>query len=107
MSFSHSLTDALYLDGQTPDDPNTLHLVAEQSGLSADEFIVTWKSQEAIDMTTAAFARARQLGITTYPSLFLEVGSRLQPILSGFASAPEIERQVRVAMAESTTNCHD
>ncbi len=98
MKFSHSLTDALYLDGREPDTPETLRLLTEQLGLNGDEFIASWASAEAIDMTARSFKAARQLGVTTYPSLFLEVGSQLHPILSGFASASEIETQVRQAI---------
>jgi putative protein-disulfide isomerase len=99
INFSHSLTDAFYLDGRIPDDPETLGFIAEQYGLGAEEFLSAWQSPEAINMTRHAFARARQLGVTTYPSLFLEVNSVLQPILSGFATTTNIEQQVRVAIA--------
>jgi putative protein-disulfide isomerase len=102
MQFSHSLTDALYLNGQTPENPETLRMVAEY-GLDPDEFIAAWESQTAIEMTSAAFTHARNLGVTTYPSLFLEVGSRLRPILSGFATATEIEAKVRLAIAAASS----
>jgi putative protein-disulfide isomerase len=100
MKFSHSLTDALYLDGREPDTPETLRLVAEQYGLNGDAFIASWASAEAIDMTATSFISARQMGVTTYPSLFFEVGLQLHPLLSGFASAGEIETQVRQAIRE-------
>jgi putative protein-disulfide isomerase len=102
MKFSHSLTDALYLHGQTPENPETLRMVAD-FGLDPDEFIATWQSPAAIDMTTAAFAHARKLGVTTYPSLFLEVESQLQPLLSGFATATEIEAKIRLAIDASNS----
>jgi putative protein-disulfide isomerase len=98
--FSHALTDALYLHGQTPENPQTLRMVAD-FGLDPDQFLASWDSQDAIDMTAAAFAHARQIGVTTYPSLFLEVGSRLHPILAGFATAAEIESKVRLAIKNS------
>jgi putative protein-disulfide isomerase len=98
MSFSHSLTDALYLEGRTPEQPETLRLVADHYGLNADEFLSAWSSPDAIKMTQTAFERARKLGVTTYPSLFLEVGDRLLPILSGFATADEIEHKVRLTI---------
>jgi putative protein-disulfide isomerase len=98
MSFSHALTDALYLDGRTPDNPENLRVVADQFGLNAEEFVASWASPEAIEMTATAFAHARQIGVTTYPSLFLDVGSGLYPIVSGFATAPEIESKVRLVI---------
>jgi putative protein-disulfide isomerase len=101
MSFSHSLTDALYLDGRIPNDPETLAVVAQQCGLNAEDFLRAWQAPEAATMTRHAFARARQLGVTTYPSLFLEMNSVLQPILSGYASATDIEHHVRIAIAAS------
>jgi putative protein-disulfide isomerase len=103
MQFSHALTDALYLHGQTPDNPETLGMVAEY-GLDPVQFIAAWDTQTAVDMTAAAFAHARSLGVTTYPSLFLEVGSQLVPILAGFANASDIEARVRQAIAANISD---
>jgi putative protein-disulfide isomerase len=99
MTFSHALTDALYLDGRTPEDPGTLRSVAEQFGVDGDRFVAQWQSPDAIAITRTAFAHARQIGVTTYPSLFLEVGGELHLILAGFATAAEIASKVRTAIA--------
>jgi putative protein-disulfide isomerase len=101
IEFSHALTDALYLGGELPDDPATVRRVAEEVGINADELLSIWSSPEVVTLTADAFAHARQLGVTSYPSLYLEVGLRLKPILSGFATADEIVSKIRTVITVS------
>ena len=101
IEFRHALTDALYVDGELPDDPSTVRRVAEDVGINADELFSLWSSPDAATLTANAFAHARQLGVTSYPSLYLEVGSRLKPILSGFATTDEIVSEIRTVIAVS------
>jgi putative protein-disulfide isomerase len=96
LAFSHALTDALYLDGRVPDDPGTLRQVAGSLGMDGAELVIRWRSERARAATADAFVRASRLGITTYPSLFLEVpGGGLQPIVSGYADAASIVARTR------------
>jgi putative protein-disulfide isomerase len=100
VEFSHWLTDALYLDGRVPDDPDTLRDAAAAHGLDGDELIARWATPGALETTRRAFARARALGIHTYPSLFLDTGGgTLEPLVAGYADARTIVRTVREAMA--------
>jgi putative protein-disulfide isomerase len=99
VEFSHALTDALYVDGALPDDPATVRRVAEDVGINSDELSSLWSSPDAATLTADAFAHARQLGVTSYPSLHLEVGSRLKPILSGFATTDQIVSKIRTMIA--------
>lgn len=103
LEFSHALTDALYIAGDVPDNPATVRRVAEEVGINADELLSLWSSTDAAALTADAFAHARQLGVRSYPSLYLEVGSRLKPILSGFATSDQIVSQIRTMIA-STRN---
>jgi putative protein-disulfide isomerase len=98
MEFSHGLSDALYLDGEAPDDADTLRRVATEHQIDPDELLQRWSSPVAAEMVHHGFARARALGVTTYPSLFLEVGSDLHPLVSGYASAEQIVTKVRAAI---------
>jgi putative protein-disulfide isomerase len=117
MDFSHALTDALYLDGRVPDAPETVHDVALALGLDGPALIERWSSPTAPAATQSAFQRARALGVTTYPSLFLAVNGvsdgaespvarspKLLPLLEGFATADTIESIVRAALNDASTN---
>ena len=98
VEFSHWLTDALYLDGRVPDDPDTVRDAAAANGIDGDELVARWATPGAVEMTQQAFARARALGVHTYPSLFLEIApGRLHPLAAGYADSDTIVGAVREA----------
>jgi putative protein-disulfide isomerase len=99
IEFSCALTDALYVEGDLPDDSATVRRIAEDVGIDADELFRIWSLPDGAMLTADAFAHARQLGVTSYPSLYLEVGSRLKPILSGFATTDQIVSEIRTMIA--------
>jgi putative protein-disulfide isomerase len=99
IEFSHGLTDALYLDGDVPDDPSTIRRVAEANMIDADELLLRWSSPEALHSTATNFAHARALGITTYPSLFMDHEDGLEILAAGWASADHLEGLIRSAVA--------
>ncbi|MGF1662838.1 MAG: DsbA family protein [Kineosporiaceae bacterium] len=103
VEFSHWLTDALYLDGRVPDDPDTLRDAAAAHGLDGDELLARWATPGAVEATRRAFQRARALGVHTYPSLFLDGGAgALVPLVTGYADARTIVGTVREAVARPT-----
>ncbi|MGF1646195.1 MAG: DsbA family protein [Kineosporiaceae bacterium] len=100
VEFSHWLTDALYLDGRVPDDPDTLRDAAAAHGVDGHELLARWATPGAVETTREAFQRARALGVQTYPSLFLEAGDgTLDPLVTGYTDARTIVRIVREAVA--------
>lgn len=99
IDLSHGLTEALYLDGREPDHPDTICDVANGVGLDGDDVVARWSSPEAIDATEQAFAAARSMGITTYPSLFVEwQGDRVE-VLAGWSDADSIVAALDAAVA--------
>lgn len=90
IDLSHGLTDALYLDGREPDHPDTIREVAECVGLDGDAIVARWSAPESIDACRTAFAHARAIGVTTYPSLFVEWRGMRTPVLEGWSDADSI-----------------
>jgi len=90
IEFSHGLTDALYLDGREPDAPGTIRDVADATGFDGDDIVARWSAPEAIVSTQEAFARARSIGVTTYPSLFVEWRGERTPVVAGWSDADTI-----------------
>lgn len=99
---AHLLCDGLYLDGRTPDDPQQIASVGETCGIDGDALVSRWQSDEGRAAVSREYARARALGVTTYPSLFVKAAggddARLHPVLAGYAPASTIVAEVRRAM---------
>lgn len=97
---AHRLTDGLYLEGRTPDDPDQVERVGEAGGVGGEALLGRWRSPEAAEAVQREYARARGLGVTTYPSLFVRSagGGPLTPVLAGYAPADKIVAGVRRAM---------
>ena len=102
LDLSSALSDTLYLDGLAPDDPSVLEQVAGRLGLDGPAFVQRWGSDAAREATRAEMARARALGVQTYPSLLLRTGGGVVPLVAGYASAHEITDVVRSAVAAVT-----
>ena len=99
VTVAHLLCDGLYLDGRTPDDPAQVEAVGETSGLGGRTLLERWESIEGRQAVIEEYARARSLGITTYPSLLVRLpgDGRLSPGVAGFAPADAIVAGVRRA----------
>jgi putative protein-disulfide isomerase len=98
IDFSHGLTDALYLDGREPDAPDTVRDVADAVGFDGAELVARWTASEATAELQRAFVHARSIGITTYPSLFVEWRGERIPVLAGWADADTIVERLDAAL---------
>ncbi len=98
------LSDGLYLDGRVPDDPEQVERVGEASGVGGARLLQRWGSPEGRAAVQTEYARARALGVTTYPSLFVRPATALPgagalvPVLAGYAPAGAIVSAVRRAV---------
>jgi putative protein-disulfide isomerase len=92
--FSHGLTEALYVEGRAPDADDTLYDVGRGVGLDGDELLRRFHGERGATVLRDGFARARALGVTTYPSVFVDDGSGPVEVVAGFAPADEIVARV-------------
>jgi putative protein-disulfide isomerase len=95
IEFSHGLTDALYVDGQHPDEAATIGRVATELGIEAEPVIQNWSNAGALASTQERFEKARRLGVAGYPSLFVEHNGQLKLLVSGYATAQHIIQVIR------------
>ena len=99
VTVAHLLCDGLYLDGRTPDDPGQIEAVGDAAGVGGSALIERWGSAEGRAAVPREYGRARRVGITTYPSLFVRLPgtTELIPVAAGFAPAGAIVEGVRLA----------
>ncbi|MBB5851822.1 DsbA family protein [Amycolatopsis umgeniensis] len=84
------LQEAFYLDGLSLSEVSTYRMVARRAGLDEDAV------EAALDGVPAAadFQRARELGVTGYPTLLADDGEQVVTLVAGNASADEVERRI-------------
>ena len=70
-------------------------LKAQEIECSADRFFDVWSSNEAVKAAQADFLLTRQLGVTGFPSLFVEQDGRVGRLTSGYAQAAQITKALK------------
>jgi putative protein-disulfide isomerase len=99
-----ALCDGMFVHGRAPDDPSQVQAVTSALGLDAEAIVERWQSAAGHAAARAESARARSMGITTYPSMFLRRGPHLlDPVFTGFATSAQIVAAVAEATARAGT----
>lgn len=96
-----SLQHAFYAEGLDTTDGRVLSEVAaaalEQTGhaIGSDVFHATWQAGSTMTETRADFARARAMGVRSFPALLLESGGQLVEVSGGYAHAGVLDTKLR------------
>jgi putative protein-disulfide isomerase len=89
---------AFYVDGADTTDSAVLAeigaaaLQAAGFDVDAKAFLAVWASDEAVGAARADFAQTRRLGVSGFPSLFVELNGKVGQISSGYASAATVQQ---------------
>ncbi|RZA32954.1 MAG: DsbA family protein [Lysobacteraceae bacterium] len=101
-----ALQHAFYAEGLDTTDGHVLSAVASatlrQAGhpVDATAFYVTWQAAATIADTRADFAKARALGVRSFPALLLDTGAGLLEVSGGYAQVPALETRLRALLAQ-------
>lgn len=77
--WAHELQEAFYLRGQSLSEPATIAGIATANGLDADDVLRRLQDDGSAHTQAAAdFQLARQLGVSTYPTLLFVDGEKVQ-----------------------------
>ena len=98
LDFGDELSRAFYVDGRPTDDVESLQAVAKVAGVDAAQVLEAWNAPSAEHRTWEAFTRARQDGVVSYPSMFLDRGRGLELLWSGWVSAADASSLVERAL---------
>lgn len=94
-----ALQHAFYADGRDTTDGLALAQIAvaalDQLGVAVTVpgFYAHWNAAATIAATQADFARARAMGVRSFPALLLQTGGRLLEVSPGYTSAAGLEAQ--------------
>jgi len=77
-------------DGKVLSTIGARALAAQRFESTAEAFYDVWASAEAIDAARADFTLTQRLGVTGFPTLFVEHNGKIGMLTSGFAKADSI-----------------
>ena len=95
LGFGSALSRAFYEEGLLPDDPKTWEQVGDRVGLDGVALAKRAQTEEAKELTKAAFARARSQGVQSYPTLYQRKEGKLSVLLPGYAPAKDAVAMVQ------------
>lgn len=94
-----ALQHAFYVDGRDTTDGRVLaEVVAAQLGVDVETVLRTWRDDVTIALASADFARARALGVRSFPALLLERDDGIVEISGGYAQAAQLDQQLLRAL---------
>lgn len=94
VAFAARLQKAIYYDGKAPLDWSHYGSIAADFGLDAQDFVEKIQSEEALVAAKQDFQRSGQLGVTGFPTVFVETPEGQRYVLCrGYASAAQLENQ--------------
>lgn len=89
-----TLQRAFYVDGLSLSEPATYRAVAEAAGLDADAIVSYFQGPAAPGAAAADFRHAAELGVTAFPALLAIDGQRVTALVSGHATADEVDQRL-------------
>ena len=91
IQFASELQKAIYFDGCEPEDLNVYGRIAAKFGQNSEDFILKMKDPSYLNYAEEDFEISSNLGVTGFPTVFLEVNGVHHRIASGFVSFKELE----------------
>jgi putative protein-disulfide isomerase len=89
-----AIQSAFYREGRDVTVPATLAAIAAECGYDAASFSTALASPAMREATHADFARAREWGVTGFPTLALARGDALYLLTAGFATGDVVEERL-------------
>ncbi len=96
---------AFYVDALDTTDGTVLAkvgadaLTAAGFPVTADEFLAMWLKKSTIEAAAADFAKARAIGVQSFPTLFLEQDGTLRRVGAGYAHVDSLEQDLNALRA--------
>jgi putative protein-disulfide isomerase len=97
--WAHELQEAFYVRGQSLSEPATIAGIATANGLDADEVLRRLQDGSAHAQAAADFQLARQLGVSTYPTLLFVDGGKVHGLPATGTAIEALNTQLDALMA--------
>jgi putative protein-disulfide isomerase len=91
-----ALLEAFFVEGRSLAEPDTHRWIAQEYGLDADAVAAGFDHPWSLRAAEADFARVRRLGVVAFPTLLFGAGDRPVPVMTGSATARQVEERLSV-----------
>lgn len=94
LPFFKAIQKAFYLDNLNTHDVNTYLSLLKEMDIEIEKFEEKFNSQESKNIIKKDFQRAGSLGVSSFPSLILQVNGITTPIAVGFSTKDKMEERI-------------
>jgi putative protein-disulfide isomerase len=91
ITFASALNKAIYYDGLEPENINAYKKLALDFNLDADDFIAKMQDSIYLQLAEADFQKSNQLGVSGFPTVFVEHNNTMYKIASGYVFLQSLE----------------
>ncbi len=98
LAFAGRIQTAVYSEGMHPDHEDGFAELAKEFGLNKVRFLEVMRSDDAAKAADADMQRSSKLGVTGFPTVFLEQGSELLTIARGYLNYNRLEQALQRAI---------
>lgn len=92
--FFHNLQEAFYANQQDITNIDILTGLAKKLDVNSEKFLEKYADETVKEKTKAHFMRARQAGVTGFPTCVLQLESEHKLLSSGYMELVELEKEI-------------
>ncbi|MFC0529449.1 DsbA family protein [Phytohabitans kaempferiae] len=93
--------EAFFVEGRSLAGPDTHRRIAREYGLDEAAVVAGFDHPWSLRAAEAEFARVRRLGVVAFPTLLVDTGGRLTPVMTGAATARQVEERVSALLGRA------
>ena len=90
----HDIQEAFYVDNLNLSDFQVLHHLIKKTGIEETDFIPAMTDADILDLTRAEFAWCEKIGISTLPTVFLDLGEGPRLVAGGYTTADSLNQEI-------------
>ena len=100
VAFAHEMQKLMFREGKNLNEPSAYFLLAEQAGITVDNFTQKFTDPAYLAKAQAEFAMVQQWGIQGFPAVVLQKQEQLYLITNGFIPYDQIAATVNQILSE-------
>lgn len=91
IAFASALQKAIYFDGMEPENLNACGAIAQKFDIDPDSFVVAMRDTANLELAKIDFQKSKELGVTGFPTVFVEIDNTYHKLSSGYLSLKSLE----------------